>query len=223
LCEAGINAKLDTDYFNIDCVLTWVYINGKFCSGTINKVNFNMRCPSCKGSELIPSFLDDLFRSHTCKDCGGSWLLIEDYVAWKERNPEYAFSQDALFDMQDSKNALLCPVTGTIMQKYRISHDSDHHLDYSASVGGVWLDSGEWEYLKKHKLAGSLNRLFTSHWQKSIRENTARITLSDMYRAKFGEETYLKAKEIREWLNNHPRKADLRSYILAEDPYSTEK
>ncbi len=181
-----------------------------------------MRCPSCKGTRLIPSFLDDLFRAHTCKDCAGSWLLIEDYVAWKERNPEYTFSQHALFEVEDSKQALLCPVSGTIMQKYRISHASDHFLDYSSSVGGVWLDSGEWDYLKKHNLAGSLNKLFTDQWQKSIRLNSARKTFADIYRAKFGDESYAKAKEIREWLNDHPCKADLRSYILAEDPYSTE-
>jgi Zn-finger nucleic acid-binding protein len=169
-----------------------------------------------------PSFLDDLFRAHTCKDCAGNWLLIEDYVAWKERNPEHAFSQQALFQVENTKKALLCPMTGAIMQKYRISHDSDHHLDYSASVGGVWLDRGEWEYLKKHKLAGSLNKVFTSQWQKSIRANCARITFSDIYKEKFGEETYAKARQIREWLNNHPCKTDLRSYILSDDPYSTE-
>jgi Zn-finger nucleic acid-binding protein len=142
---------------------------------------------------------------------------------WKERNPEYTFSHDALFGAVDSKKALFCPITGAIMQKYRISHDSDHYLDYSASVGGVWLDSGEWEYLKKHKLAGSLNKVFTAQWQKSIRENSSRIAFSDIYREKFGDESYTKAREIREWLNNHPCKADLRSYILAEDPYSPER
>jgi Zn-finger nucleic acid-binding protein len=182
-----------------------------------------MKCPSCRGASLNPSFLDDQFRAHTCKDCGGSWLLIEDYVTWKERNPEYTFIQEVLYEVDDTKNAMLCPVTGKIMQKYRISHNSGHYLDYSASVGGVWLDSGEWEYLKEHNLAGSLNKVFTTQWQKSIRADSARITFSEIYKDKFGEETYAKAKEIREWLNNHPSKADLRSYILADDPYSPER
>jgi Zn-finger nucleic acid-binding protein len=181
-----------------------------------------MRCPGCRNTNLIPSFLDDLFRAHTCKDCGGSWILIEDYVTWKERNPEYTFPQEISFEVDDTKNALLCPVSGTIMQKYRISHVSDHYLDYSACVGGVWLDKGEWEYLKDNNLAGSLNKIFISQWQKSIRVNNSRITFSDIYKEKFGEETYTKAKEIREWLNNHPCKEDLRSYILADDPYTTE-
>ncbi len=181
-----------------------------------------MKCPSCRETNLVPCFLDDLFRAHTCKACGGNWLLIEDYISWKERNPEYRFSQDASFEAVDTKSALLCPISGAIMQKYRISHDSGHYLDYSGGVGGVWLDRGEWEYLKAHELAGSLNKVFTSQWQKTIRANSAKITFDDLYREKFGEESYAKAKEIREWLHSHPCKAELLSYILAENPYSSE-
>ncbi len=90
-----------------------------------------MKCPGCKGNNLVSSFLEGLFRAHTCRDCGGNWFLIEDYVVWKERNPEFIFSTDASFESEDTKSALLCPVTGRIMQKYRVVHDSDHRLDYS--------------------------------------------------------------------------------------------
>lgn len=182
-----------------------------------------MKCPSCKNSNLVPSYLDGLFRAHTCRECSGNWLLIEDYIAWKERNPEFDFFNEIDFETDDSKKALICPVTGKIMNKYRITHDSDHRLDYSPGVGGIWLDHGEWEHLKQNKLAGSLNKLFTSQWQKSIRENSARNTFTEIYREKFGEESYEKAKEIREWLNSHPSKADIRAYILADDPYSADK
>ena len=182
-----------------------------------------MKCPKCNGKHLVQNFIEGLFRSHACKNCGGNWLLVEDYVAWKERNPEYEFTQEAAFEAEDTKNAMLCPVTGAIMQKYKITHDSEHRLDYSPAVGGVWLDKGEWEYLIEKKLAGSLNKLFTSQWQKSIRDNSTKLTLSDVYKEKFGAESYVKAKEIREWLSDHPSKADLRSYILADDPYSADK
>jgi Zn-finger nucleic acid-binding protein len=121
-----------------------------------------MKCPSCKNDKLIPSFLEGLFRAHTCSDCGGNWLLIEDYVAWKERNSEHSFVKEEAFEIDDAKNALLCPMTGTIMQKYKVSNSSEHRLDYSPSVGGVWLDKGEWQYLKEHNLAGSLNKVFTA-------------------------------------------------------------
>lgn len=182
-----------------------------------------MKCTSCKEGVLSPSFLEGLFRAHTCTVCGGNWVLIEDYVAWKERHPEHTFSEKADFEIEETKNAMLCPMTGSIMQKFRLTHDSDRRLDYSPSVGGVWLDKGEWEYLKQEQLAGSLNSIFTAHWQKSIRDDSAKNTLSELYRERFGEESYTKAQEMREWLNAHPRKADIRAYILAEDPYSAER
>lgn len=192
-------------------------------SGGTIEGELKMKCPNCNGAHLVPGFLEGRFRAHTCSRCGGYWLFIEDYVAWKERNPEYKFSQDAMFEADDSKQVLLCPVTGAIMQKYRISHDSQHRLDYSPGVGGVWLDSGEWEYLKEQGFAGSINKIFTPHWQKSIRDNNAKVTFADIYKEKFGEEDYAKVKELREWLNNHPCKDDLRAYILAGNPYSAEK
>ncbi|WP_196140285.1 zf-TFIIB domain-containing protein [Aliikangiella sp. G2MR2-5] len=182
-----------------------------------------MNCTKCKQGSLSPSFIEGLFRAHTCTDCGGNWILIEDYVAWKERNPDVTFKEDAVFEVDDTKTALLCPVSGTIMQKFKVSHDSEHKLDYSPQVGGVWLDRGEWEFLKSANLAGSLNRIFTEFWQKTIREASAKETFTEIYKEKFGEADYLKAKEIREWLTAHPCKADLRAYILAEDPYSAER
>lgn len=182
-----------------------------------------MKCPSCKGSNLSPSFIEDLFRAHTCCDCGGNWIFIDDYLVWLEHNKEYSFTNNDTFEVDDTKTALFCPVTSAIMQKYRISNHSEHRVDYSPSVGGIWLDSGEWEYLKEHKLAGSLNKLITNEWQKRLRDENAELTFSEIYSERFGEESYKKVKEIREWINNHPNKMDLRAYILAVDPYTVDK
>ena len=182
-----------------------------------------MKCTSCKQGELIPSFIEGLFRAHTCSHCGGNWVLIEDYVAWKERNPQHQFDNTLDVQLDESKQAVLCPVTGTIMRKLRLSPNTEHRIDYSASVGGVWLDKGEWELLKKEGLAGSLNGVLTAHWQKNIRMSSTKEHFAEIYKEKFGEQTYQKVKELREWLIQQPNKADLRAYLLAEDPYSAEK
>ncbi|MGL6313957.1 zf-TFIIB domain-containing protein [Vibrio sp. WXL103] len=184
-----------------------------------------MNCTSCKNGLLIPSFIEGQFRAHTCNSCGGNWILIEDFVAWKERNGDYHFAEDISFgeDASDTKKALMCPASGVIMRKFRVSASNDHRVDYSAAVGGIWLDHGEWELLKAEGLAGSLNLLVTQHWQDQIRETGAKQNFADIYQNKFGEETYTKIKEIRSWLNYHPQKADLRAYVLAEDPYSAER
>lgn len=182
-----------------------------------------MKCTSCKQGELIPSFIDGQFRAHTCSNCNGNWILIEDYVAWKERNPNYSFDESVHCEVDETKQALLCPVTGTIMLKFCISTTTKHRIDYSTSVGGVWLDKGEWELLKEEGLAGSLNAVLTAHWQRKIRINSTKENFSEIYKDKFGNESYGKVKELREWLYQQPNKADLRAYILAEDPYSAEK
>jgi Zn-finger nucleic acid-binding protein len=182
-----------------------------------------MKCTSCKQGNLSPSFIEGQFRAHTCSNCSGNWILIEDYVSWKEQNPQYTFDQSLICESDETKKALLCPVTGKIMRKLRLSSTSDHRVDYSASVGGVWLDKGEWELLKQKGLAGSLNAVITTHWQRNIRMNSAKDNFAEIYSDKFGEECYEKVKELREWLYKQPNKADLRAYILADDPYSASK
>lgn len=183
-----------------------------------------MHCPQCKSGELNPSYIDKLFRGHTCGECGGNWILIEDYVSWKERHPEHSFTEaNVTEEMQDTSKALLCPITGTIMRKLKISKDSHHRLDYSVSVGGVWLDKGEWDLLKQAGLAGCLNKILTEQWQNSIKDQQAEQTFDALYLSKFGEADYAKIQELRSWLNGHPKKADLRSFLLADDPYSAKR
>lgn len=182
-----------------------------------------MKCTSCKNGQLLPSFIDDAFRAHTCNNCGGNWILVEDYVAWKERHPEHEFSSDSTCEPEESAKAILCPLTGTIMRKFKLSSNTEHKIDYSAIVGGVWLDKGEWELLKREKLAGSLNAILTSHWQKNVRLESTKDNFSAIYQDKFGEDSYKKVKDMRTWLAQQENKADLRAYLLAEDPYSAEK
>ncbi|WP_412971855.1 zf-TFIIB domain-containing protein [Glaciecola sp. MF2-115] len=182
-----------------------------------------MNCTSCKNGALRPSFIDGLFRAHTCTNCGGNWILVEDFVSWKEKNPEHQFPKPSEWsedDAMDTAGAMLCPVSGTIMRKFRVTEKTSHRIDYSNAVGGIWLDKGEWELLKSEGIAGTINNVVTQHWQNNVREQSASNNFADIYESKFGKESYEKAKEIREWLNSQSQKADLRAYILAENPYS---
>ncbi len=182
-----------------------------------------MKCTGCEDGVLKPSFIDDLFRAHTCNTCQGNWILVEDYVRWKENNPQYPAAEDLTYEVEDTETALLCPQTGSIMRKFRLTSQNSHRLDYSSRVGGIWLDKGEWELIKQDGLASSLNAVLTSQWQKNIRMNTAKDNFSALYEDKFGDDTYQKLKELRSWLDENPNKADLRAYLLAEDPYSAER
>ena len=180
-----------------------------------------MKCTSCNTGTLSPSYLDHLFPCHTCDHCGGNWILLPDYLAWKEAHPDFQFSVEAGEPIaEDHKQAMLCPVSGRLMVKYRISSKSDRRLDLSPAVNGIWLDKGEWALLKQEGLAGNLNRIFTDPWQRQIREESARETFTHLYEREFGAEDYAKVKAFREWLWQHPQKLKLLAYLTDEDPYS---
>jgi len=184
-----------------------------------------MNCTSCRKGILEANLIEGQLSANTCSSCGGNWILIEDFVAWKERNPNYDFTENMCIEPEsfDTKKALLCPVSGSIMRKFLISANNEHRVDYSAAVGGLWLDKGEWEIIKTEGLAGSLNAIVTQQWQHQIRTQSAKQNFSDIYQDKFGDEAYTKIKAFREWLIKHPQKADLSAYLLAEDPYSAER
>ncbi|MFT5611914.1 MAG: Zn-finger nucleic acid-binding protein [Arenicella sp.] len=57
---------------------------------------------------------------------------------------------------------MVCPVSGRLMTKYRISKDIDHRLDLSPTASVIWMDKGEWGLLKEKGLAGKLNQIFTA-------------------------------------------------------------
>mgnify|MGYP000998059799 CR=1 FL=1 len=53
--------------------------------------------------------------------------------------------------------------------------------------------------------------------------DNAKDSFADIYQDKFGDDVYSKIKDMRRWLNTHPQKADLRAYLMAEDPYSAKR
>lgn len=179
-----------------------------------------MNCTHCKQGTLQPARLDDLFPCHTCDNCLGNWIYLADYLTWKETCgdcnvpiPEH----NIVFE--ETKKAILCPETGGIMIKYRISQNANCRLDLSPAVNGIWLNNGEWDLLKQEKLATELNHIFTEPWQKQIRDASAKATLDAIYASKFGQETYAELKRIREWLKNQNQRADMIGFLSAQDPY----
>lgn len=183
-----------------------------------------MKCPSCETGTLNYAYLDELFPCKTCDTCQGNWLLLEDYLRWKEHtSAELHDLGDVDIELTETKRALICPVSGTLMLKYRISKDTSHRLDLSSAVNGIWLDKGEWALLKKSGLAGKLNSIFTAPWQRQIRSESSADTFEQLYREKFGESDYEKVKAFREWLLSHPQADSLKAFIVAENPWSSIK
>lgn len=86
------------------------------------------------------------------------------------------------------------------MQKFPINKDAKHKLDYSPKVGGVWLDAGEWEYLKEQGIACSLNKIFTEQWQKQLRSDDTKSTLLNFMKKSLARKIIKKSKRCESGL-----------------------
>lgn len=181
-----------------------------------------MQCPSCQQGKLADAQLEQFLPCKTCNQCGGHWLLLIDYLAWQETTQfqEDAEQVDNKVEVDESTQALICPVTGTLMTKYRISSKTSHKIDFSMAANGIWLDSGEWDLLKQQNLAHKLNNIFTEPYQKHIRDELACENFALFYQHQFGEEAYKQIKSFREWLNQQAKRDEIIAYLIAEDPYA---
>lgn len=181
-----------------------------------------MLCPSCKQTSLHYTQFEENLPCKQCSNCGGSWLLLSDYLQWQTTLTAAQVAEATDFhvdEIQDSKKALLCPVSGVLMLKFRISSKTHHRLDLSPAANGIWLDKGEWEFLKAEGLAGKLNYIFTAPWQKQIQAESAKEMFEALYTQRFGAEDYHRLKEFRAWLDSKD-KAQMLAYLLAKDPYA---
>ena len=176
-----------------------------------------MKCSSCKNGNLERGYFEGLFACHTCSNCGGDLILLGDFLRWQELNPKAELSVDAKVDVvaEDTSRAMLCPLSGTLMTKYRIAADTEHRLDLSPSINAVWLDKGEWDLLKEKGLANNLNEIFTSHWQRGIREAETAEMLEGMYFKKFGDR-YSEVKAFKDVIKDMKNKAEVVAYLLSD-------
>lgn len=190
-----------------------------------------MKCTCCKTGELQLAKLEENFPCYTCNSCGGHWIHLDDYFKWQEQQPamtavvdEINVEVDAIDgELIDSTDALLCPESGAIMTKYRITSDTEHKIDWSEK--GIWLDKGEWESMKEKGVADKLNQIFSEQWQSRIQKRRQRNTIDARYTQQFGEESYSRLRLVRSWLEeqSEENRMLMLAYLFAKDPYSKEK
>lgn len=176
-----------------------------------------MKCSSCKNGNLERSYFEGLFACHSCSNCGGDLILLGDFLRWQELNPEVDLAVEAKVDVvsEDTSRAMLCPLSGTLMTKYRIAADTEHRLDLSPSINAVWLDKGEWSLLKEKGLANKLAEIFTDHWQRGVREEETADVLEDLYERRFGEH-YEQVKAFKPVLKAMSNPQEVVAYLLSD-------
>lgn len=177
-----------------------------------------MQCPSCKSGSLKPTRIDDSLPALACGECEGALISLLYYRDWAERNraalDEPADTTLAVAENgeRDSSAALNCPKCSRFMTKYKVSGCSANRLDLCGGCDEAWLDGGEWELLKALQLSGSLPSIFTDAWQRKVRKQVSEIKLRERFAAILGEDID-KAEAFRDWLKDHPQRAEILFYL----------
>ncbi|MBN1673434.1 MAG: zf-TFIIB domain-containing protein [Kiritimatiellae bacterium] len=181
-----------------------------------------MQCPVCKTKRCSPVELEEGLRASACETCGGRWISHEDYSAWLKHHgatlPEKPFSE-VEFDVGDVQEAKLCPDCQRILLKYKVGHGLDFFVDHCPGCGGVWLDRNEWQALQGKNLHDEIHRIFSTSWQRQVRGEQMAAKLDQAYARRFGQESYAKVKEVRQWIQEHPQKRALLAFLSDDNPY----
>lgn len=106
----------------------------------------------------------------------------------------------------------VCPESGTIMTRYKVGHGLGFRIDRSVT-GGIWLDPGEWEALLAGNIHHELHLVFTTQWQKAIREMDHAASYETMLRERLGDELFGKITTLREELASHPARAVALAFL----------
>jgi Zn-finger nucleic acid-binding protein len=181
-----------------------------------------MQCPVCKTKRCSPIELEENLKAASCETCGGHWISHQNYSAWIKRHgdtlPEKTFSE-VEFDVEDVKEAKLCPDCKKILLKYKVGHGLDFFVDHCPGCGGIWLDTNEWNALQGKNLHDEIHKIFSTSWQNQVRGERMASKLDQVYSNRLGTESYEKAKEIRQWIQDNPQKGAILAFLSDDDPY----
>jgi Zn-finger nucleic acid-binding protein len=184
-----------------------------------------MNCPICKDRTLQPVFPKEGLPAQRCPQCGGLWLSSQPYLDWVRRQgpPLPEKSDDLESQPVEPKVPKLCPECGHLLFRYKVLPRVEFYLDHCGHCNGVWFERGEWETLESHNFHDKVNLFFTRAWQRKVQAEEQRQVQEMLYLEKLGAEDYARIKEVRVWLDAHPRRAMLLAFLQAEDPYKVSR
>ncbi|VAW67563.1 hypothetical protein MNBD_GAMMA09-2278 [hydrothermal vent metagenome] len=181
-----------------------------------------MLCPACEGSYKKIK-LDEHLLGKSCIVCEGVSFTLSDYLYYLSHSrpveEEPVSGTDNVIMLADTKKAMVCHC-GHVVSKFSISHETDRRIDYCSACQTVYLDKGEWEYLKSVQLRNKINSLFTDSCQRQIKLDGTRQVLTNNYKEKLGAINYDHMTKVRDWIYNSPDKDLILSFLNAKDPYS---
>ena len=121
--------------------------------------------------------LEDGLFAYRCESSKGVFLPVASYKEWVSRQPAIRHLVGGKVRQAPTKTkaskygevAKVCPESGYLMSRYRVSSDKDFHL-HRSPTGSIWFDQGEWEIIKSEGLDFHLDKIFTVEWQNEIKK-----------------------------------------------------
>ncbi len=185
-----------------------------------------MKCPVCQRGRLQRHQLEADLPAYQCNKCAGIWISAAQYWKWiKTRGEMPSEPSIAVGDvetplpLEEATQAKICPGCGHILRRYQVWPETKFYLDRCGTCESVWFDRDEWAVVKARDLHDRVHWFFSAGWQKKIKEAESRRWLVRMYQERFGEEEYARLKELRAWLDAHPKRTLLLAYLSDRDPY----
>ena len=180
-----------------------------------------MRCSSCKTGTLLPTRIDDGTgpAGYQCNHCQGALLSLAPYLDWARGQASMAEpSAPAAFDGEsvDSKAALAGPNCSRIMLRCNMLADKAHGLDYCFHCEEVWLDHGEWQYLKSQGLHTRINSIATEPYQRRLREQALRDAGLQRFRQNLGDAAFAQVQSFAQWLQTQEQADAILRYLKQE-------
>ncbi|MDM5181360.1 zf-TFIIB domain-containing protein [Massilia sp. DJPM01] len=172
-----------------------------------------MICPACGGRHVAPVKIEGGLPAERCKDCHGAWVELERYRLWRKRTPQLAAPEYDGEMSEASEPARVCPVSGRLMLRIKVSNDNPLRLDYSAMAQAVWFDKGEWERLLAMGLHDQLDAIVSERWQSDLKRAAARERAEYAMRLRFGDAAYEQLAQMRAWLARQPNQSDMMAFL----------
>jgi Zn-finger nucleic acid-binding protein len=179
-----------------------------------------MTCPACDRPTLVQQPLEPGLDALQCGTCHGAWVRLKSYLAWRERQQSAdgdANATDAPLTASPSApvaNQLRrCPDCRAILGRWRVGHGASFQIDRCAQCDGTWFDDSEWQALRALGLAPQLLAVFSPEWQQGVRRAEQAEAQERRFVERLGDEDIARAREIREWLATHPRRAEVLAYL----------
>jgi Zn-finger nucleic acid-binding protein len=177
-----------------------------------------MHCPSCNGATLVRQELEPGLAALACATCGGEWLRLADYAAWRRTAAAAAPSEtvDTLTAQPAEPppgHVRRCPDCHALLGRYRVGRGASFQIDRCAQCNGTWLDRDEWQQLRRIGVAAQLSAVFSPEWQQEARRVEQVADQERRFAARIGKEDLERAREMRDWLASHPQRNALLAYL----------